>query len=69
MSPLVNTEELVSAADVAEMLGLSHYNSVTTYLKRYPDFPRPVVDRSRGRIRLWLRQDIRQWQRGRASDE
>ena len=39
MSPLVNTEDLLTAAEVAEMLGLSHYNSVTTYLNRYESFP------------------------------
>lgn len=65
MAPKVNTEDLISAADVAEILGLSHYNTVTTYLRRYDDFPRPVVDLSRGRIRLWLRQDIEKWKRGR----
>lgn len=61
MSPKVNTEDLISAADVAKILGLSHYNTVTTYLHRYEDFPRPVVDLSGGRIRLWLRQDIEAW--------
>ena len=50
MSPLVNTEDLLTATEVAEMLGLSHYNSVTTYLNRYESFPRPVVERSGGRI-------------------
>jgi len=65
MAPQVNTEDLVSAKDVAQILGLSHYNTVTTYLRRYDDFPRPVVDLSGGRIRLWLRQDIEDWKRGR----
>jgi hypothetical protein len=66
VSPRVNTEDLVSATDVAELLGLTHHNSVTTYLHRYEDFPRPVVDRSNGRIRLWLRQDILLWKNGRS---
>lgn len=61
MSPKVNTEDLIGAAEVAEILGLAHHNSVTTYLKRYDNFPRPVVDLSRSRIRLWLRQDIVSW--------
>jgi predicted DNA-binding transcriptional regulator AlpA len=47
------------------MLGLTHHNTVSTYLRRYDDFPRPVVDRSGGRVRLWLRQDIEAWQRTR----
>jgi glutathione-regulated potassium-efflux system ancillary protein KefG len=63
MAPKVNTEDLVGAAEVAELLGLAHYNSVTTYLHRYEDFPKPVVDLSRSRVRLWLRQDIEKWKR------
>lgn len=65
MSPKVNTEDLIGAAEVARILGLSHPNSVTTYLRRYDDFPTPVVDLSESRIRLWLRQDIEQWARDR----
>lgn len=61
MAPMVNTEDLISASEVAEILGLSHYNTVTTYLRRYEDFPQPVVDLSKGRIRLWLRPDIVAW--------
>lgn len=67
MSPKVNTEDLIGAAEVAEILGLKHHNSVTTYLHRYDDFPCPVVDLSRSRIRLWLRQDIVGWARSRAN--
>ena len=61
MSPKVNTEDLVGAAEVARILGLSHHNSVTTYLRRYEDFPTPVVELSESRVRLWLRQDIVGW--------
>ena len=58
---MVNTEDLIGAAEVARILGLSHYNSVSTYLRRYDDFPKPVVDLTESRIRLWLRQDIEHW--------
>jgi glutathione-regulated potassium-efflux system ancillary protein KefG len=61
VSPKVNTEDLIGAVEVSRILGLSHYNSVTTYLKRYDDFPRPVVDLKESRVRLWLRQDVEQW--------
>lgn len=57
----VNTDDLVSAVEVAAILGLAQSNTVTTYLHRYADFPRPVIDKSRGRIRLWLRQEIEAW--------
>lgn len=61
MSPKVNTEDLVDSHEVAEILGLSHRNSVSTYLHRYSDFPRPLVERGGGRTRLWLRTDIEAW--------
>ena len=65
MGVMVDPEDLIGAAEVQSVLGLSHPTSVTTYLKRYPDFPRPVVDQSESRIRLWRRQDIIEWQRAR----
>ncbi|MCP4384514.1 MAG: hypothetical protein GY798_24405 [Hyphomicrobiales bacterium] len=65
MGRSVDVDNLVSASEIAEMLGLSHHNSVTTYYRRYPDFPDPVVDKSNGRIRLWDKRDIQSWQRRR----
>lgn len=47
------------------ILQLSHPSSVTTGLKRYPDFPRPVVDLKESHIRLWNRQDIVCWHQSR----
>ncbi len=67
MGRSVDVDNLVSAAEVAEILGLSHHNSVTTYYRRYPDFPKPVVNKSNGRIRLWDRKEIHEWRRRRAS--
>jgi len=66
MSPTVRTEDLVDAKEVAELLGLSHSNATSTYLHRYPDMPRPVVDRGPNRARLWLRPEIEAWARTRA---
>jgi hypothetical protein len=59
----VDADELVGAADVAAILRLSRPNSVTTYLRRYPDYPKPVVDMSTSRVSIWRRRDIEQWQR------
>ena len=67
MSPKVNTEDLIGAAEVADILGLAHHNSVSTYLRRYEDFPRPVVDLPKSRVRLWLRQDINKWRKQRSA--
>lgn len=61
----MDPDELIGAAQVQAILSLSHPSSVTTYLKRYPDFPKPVVDLSGSRIRLWKRQDIVRWHEAR----
>ena len=62
--PRVDTDDLIDAHAVAEILGLAHANSVSTYQRRYQDMPRPVVDLGRGRPRLWLRPEIVRWARG-----
>lgn len=63
VTPSIESDDLIDSQIVAEMLGLSHRNSVTTYLRRYEDFPRPAVELGRGRVRLWLRQEITGWAR------
>jgi hypothetical protein len=66
LGEIVDSDDLVGAAEVAAILCLSHPSSVTTYLRRYDDFPRPVVDLSASRVRLWRRQDIELWRRKRS---
>ena len=44
MCPVVNTNDLIDAQVVAALLNLTHANSVSTYLRRYPDMPRPILD-------------------------
>jgi glutathione-regulated potassium-efflux system ancillary protein KefG len=65
VSPLVHTRYLIDAQGIARLLHLSHANSVSTYQRRYPDMPRPVLDLGAGRPRLWLRPDILKWARER----
>lgn len=69
MGEKVDSDDLVGAAEVAVILRLSHPSSVTTYLRRYADFPRPVVDLTSSRVRLWRRQDIERWHRDRMATE
>jgi predicted DNA-binding transcriptional regulator AlpA len=64
--PLVRTEELVDAKEVARLLGLAHRNAVSGYLRRYPDMPRPVVDLGPNRPLLWLRPEVEAWANARA---
>jgi len=59
--PIVDTDDLIDARGVAELLGLSHPNSVSTYQHRYADMPRPVVDLGEGRCKLWLAHEIHKW--------
>ena len=65
MTPLVRTEDLIDVHEVAAILGLAHRESVSTYQRRYPDMPKPVISRSNGRTRLWLRKDIEAWAKAR----
>ena len=57
----VALEDLIDAHDVARILGVSHRNTVSLYMSRYPDMPRPVLDLGRGRPSLWLRPEIERW--------
>jgi predicted DNA-binding transcriptional regulator AlpA len=59
--PLVRTEDLIDAHEVARMIGLAQRNSVSLYLHKYPDMPRPVIDLGPSRPRLWLRPEIDAW--------
>ena len=61
MTPMVDTDDLADARELAQILQLSHPSSVSTYLHRYPAMPRPVIDLGRGRPRLWLRSEIEKW--------
>jgi hypothetical protein len=61
MSPRVATEDLVDAQGVADVLGLSHRNTVSQYQRRYADMPRPILDLGEGRVKLWLRPEVERW--------
>lgn len=61
MTQRVDPDDLTDSRGIAEILGLSHVNSVSLYLKRYPDMPRPVVDLGPGRARLWVRTEVAAW--------
>jgi hypothetical protein len=55
----VRPEDLLDSGQVAEILGLSHRNTVSMYRRRHLDFPAPFVERDR--CKLWLRKDIEAW--------
>lgn len=66
MVPMVDTDDLIDARGVAEILNLAYRNTVSQYLDRYPDMPRPIVDLGRGRPRLWSRTEVQRWADARA---
>ena len=57
----VDVDDLIEAAEVAEILGLSKRNAVSLYQRRYVDMPRPLVVRSEGRTLLWSRIEMTAW--------
>jgi len=61
VSPRVATEDLLDAQGVADILGLSHRNTVFQYQRKYDDMPQPVIDLGEGRVKLWLRPQIERW--------
>jgi predicted DNA-binding transcriptional regulator AlpA len=59
--PTLRTDDLIDAHGVAEILGLSMSQTVSTYQRRYADMPQPVLDLGRGRPKLWSRDQIENW--------
>ena len=67
MGRRVDIDDLVDTHDVADILGLTHRNTVSEYLTKYKDMPRPVINLGRGRPMLWLRPEIERWASKRAA--
>jgi predicted DNA-binding transcriptional regulator AlpA len=62
--PPVEPADLLDSSEVAVLLGLSRFNAVSTYRRRYADFPEPAIEK--GRCILWRRTDIERWAKTRA---
>ena len=58
MGRKVDTDDLIDAQGVADMLALAQRNTVSLYQRRYPEMPRPVVDLGQGRCKMWLQAEI-----------
>lgn len=63
MGRRIDVDDLLTASEVAGLLGLSMRQVVSTYARRYEDFPRPAVIKSNGRTQLWAREDVETWDR------
>ena len=66
MGRKVDLDDLIDVGEVAELLGLAHKNSVTTYMRRYYDFPQPAIEFADGKCRAWVRSDVTEWRAERA---
>ena len=67
MGRKVDLDDLIDVGEVAELLGLAHKNSVTTYMRRYDDFPKPAIEFADGKCRAWVREDVVCWRVSRGS--
>lgn len=55
-----DSDDLLTADQVAQLLGLTSGRAISVYRQRFADFPTPEVARG-GRVVLWLRQDVEAW--------
>ena len=53
--------DLVDSNEVADILGLSSSTAVSTYRRRYDDFPDPILVKGSGKCVLWDRRSIEDW--------
>ena len=58
---MIAVEQLVGAAEVAELLGVSRQR--VTQLTSRPDFPQPAAVLAMGKV--WLLDDVRAWKTAR----
>lgn len=56
----VEVGDLVGAAEIADLLGLSHSQSVHTLRRRHPAFPAPVRTLKGGAM-IWLWSEVQAW--------
>lgn len=61
MARKLDPDDLIDVGEVQAILKLAQPNAVSLYQRRYVDMPRPIVVRSNGKTRLWLRQEIMAW--------
>lgn len=69
MGRMVDVDDLADAHEVAALLGLAQPNTVHQYQRRYTDMPKPIYQRGPRRAQLWLRSEITDWAKSRASRE
>lgn len=61
MGRRIDVDHLVGTAEIADLLEVGHIQTVTNWRRRYPDFPRPVIERRN--ISLWDWREVEAWAR------
>ena len=61
MGRRINVDDLVTATDIAERLGVKRAQVVHDWRRRHTDFPEPLV--TRPRVLLWAWKDVKEWAR------
>lgn len=59
MGRKLDVDLLVGTADIVARLGLGEQRTVHAWIRRYNDFPAPVV--SRERVMLWYWPEVEAW--------
>lgn len=63
MGRILDCDDLVDAREAAEIFGYAHPETLHALARRRSDFPDPVVNKGKGRSRLWSRRDLFDWKR------
>jgi predicted DNA-binding transcriptional regulator AlpA len=61
VSRTVKVENLIEAQGIADRLGLAQRQTIDSWMRRHPDFPRPLG--TWGRTRLWDWSEVEAWAR------
>lgn len=57
----IEVENLIDAQGIADRLGLAQRQTISSFVSRYPDFPKPLG--MWGRTRLWDWTEVEAWAR------
>jgi predicted DNA-binding transcriptional regulator AlpA len=62
MGRKLDVDLLVTTAEIVQRLGMTEQRTVNGWMRRYDDFPKPVVTRGE-RVLLWYWPEVEAWAR------
>lgn len=57
----VDVDHLVGSVEIASRLGVARPQVIHDWIRRHPEFPRPVA--TLARVRIWAWPDVERWAR------